>query len=154
MTFAGWTSPCAIGRSGMKVLKREGDGATPLGRYGLRRVFHRAERERRPAGRLPSRALRPDDGWCDDPQDGRYNCLVRLPFHSGHERMWRDDSLYDLVVVLSHNERPRVRGLGSAVFLHVARPGLSPTEGCVAVQKPTLRRLLALCGPDSTIEIV
>jgi len=138
----------------VSALKREGDGATPRGRYRLVEVLYRADRERRPATRLPLRAIRAGDGWCDDPADGRYNRPVALPCRAGHERMWRDDPLYDLVVVLSHNRRPRVRGRGSAVFLHVAGPGLAATQGCVALPKPALRRLLAACGPGATIDIL
>ncbi len=82
------------------------------------------------------------DGWCDDPRDRNYNRYVRHPYPASAERMWREDNLYDVVVVLSHNDRPRVRGRGSAVFMHVARTGMTPTEGCVALRLPHLLRLL------------
>ncbi len=132
----------AVGRSGRRAIKREGDGATPIGRWMLRHVLYRADRIPRPCTGLPLRAIRPDDGWCDAPCDPLYNRPVRHPYGASAERLWRDDGLYDVIAVLSHNERPRVRGGGSAIFLHVARPGLAPTEGCIAVPRAALIRLL------------
>ena len=147
--------PCALGRRGAApaALKREGDGKTPLGTYRIVAVLYRPDRLLRPRTRLPVRALRPEDGWCDDPRDGRYNRPVRLPIRASAERMWREDGLYDLVLVLDHNGRPRARGRGSAVFLHVAGEGLTPTEGCVALPLPALRRLLARLGPGARLRI-
>lgn len=134
--------PAALGRSGRRAIKREGDGATPIGRWMLRRILYRADRLSRPRTGLPIRPIRPDDGWCDAAGDPLYNRPVQHPYGASAERLWREDGLYDIIGVLSHNERPRVRGGGSAIFLHVARPGLSPTEGCVAVPLATLIRLL------------
>lgn len=141
------TLPCALGRSGVTHLKREGDGATPAGRHRLLFLYYRRDRLRQPASALRSRPLRPDDGWCDDPANGRYNCAIRLPFPAGHETMWRDDRLYDVVGVLDWNMRPRVSRRGSAIFLHLCRPGHAPTAGCIALTLPGLRRLLAAAGP-------
>ena len=134
---------CALGRSGGRVRKREGDGATPTGRYRLVCVLYRADQRRRPRTALPVRAIRPHDGWCDASGDRKYNQAVSLPYPASAEQMCRADGLYDLVVVLDHNSRPRRRGAGSAIFIHVARPGYLPTEGCVALAAPHLERLLA-----------
>lgn len=135
--------PCALGRGGIASRKREGDGATPRGRHRLAGVYYRPDKFRR----LPSSAglmtIRPDLGWCDTPGDANYNRRVRHPYRAGAERLWRGDDLYDALVVLDYNMRPRVSGRGSAIFLHVARPGLVPTEGCVALAKKDLRILLA-----------
>jgi L,D-peptidoglycan transpeptidase YkuD (ErfK/YbiS/YcfS/YnhG family) len=144
---------CAIGRSGCRVLKREGDGATPLGCFQLSCVLYRPDRRPRPVTGLPVRAIRPGDGWCDAPADRNYNRPVRLPYPASTERMWRDDPLYDLVVVLDHNARPRMRGAGSAIFMHVARPGLLSTEGCVALPAAHLARILARLRPGTAIHI-
>jgi L,D-peptidoglycan transpeptidase YkuD (ErfK/YbiS/YcfS/YnhG family) len=141
--WGGLALPCAIGRGGVRARKREGDGATPLGRWRLRLVFYRADRGKRPAAALPIRGMRPSDGWCDATADRNYNRPVRHPYPASAEEMWRADALYDVVVVLDYNERPRVRGKGSAIFMHVARPGFLPTEGCVALRASDLRKLLA-----------
>lgn len=136
-----WRS--AIGRGGIAVLKEEGDGATPAGRLPLRHVLYRADRGPPPAARVPVRPIGPEDGWCDDPAHADYNRAVTLPHPARHERLWRDDPLYDLIGVLGWNDRPVVRGRGSAIFLHVARPDLSPTAGCIALPAADLRQLLA-----------
>jgi L,D-peptidoglycan transpeptidase YkuD (ErfK/YbiS/YcfS/YnhG family) len=135
---------CAIGEGGTKpkAKKREGDGATPLGCYPMRRVIFRPDRLAAPATRLPVAALSPEDGWCDDPAHPAYNSHVRLPFAAGHERLWRDDGIYDLIAILGHNDDPPVAGMGSAIFLHVARPDYAPTLGCVALALPDLLAFL------------
>ena len=148
------TIPCALGRAGTTHAKREGDGATPAGRFRLLGCFYRRDRGRRPPTRLPVAAIRPRDGWCDDPADRRYNQPVRLPYPARHERMWRDDHVYDVVLDIAANRRPVVRGRGSAIFLHLARPGFEPTEGCVAVPPAWARRLFERIGPETLIEIV
>jgi len=139
--------PVALGRGGIRANKREGDGGTPRGSFRLRRLWWRADRSPRPRTQLPVRRIEPDDGWCEDPRDRRYNQPIRLlPGHSG-DRLWRADGLYDLIIELDHNTRPRVAGRGSAVFVHVARAGFAPTAGCVALKADALRRLIARAGP-------
>lgn len=146
--------PCALGRAGVRADKREGDGATPLGTFTLRRLWYRADRLEMPAtGGLVTRAITPEDGWCDDPASADYNRPVVLPHPARHERLWRDDALYDLVVELGYNDGPIVPGAGSAIFLHVARPDYGPTEGCVAIACVDLLRLLATVGADTRLRV-
>jgi len=144
---------CALGWGGVVVAKREGDGGTPAGRYPLRELFYRPDRLPRPATRLPVRALRRHDGWCDDPDDARYNRPVRLPYPASAERLWRADALYDLLAVIGYNDDPPRPGLGSAIFLHVAPPAGRPTAGCVALPRPALLDVLHGLGPGSMVEI-
>ncbi len=143
--------PAALGEKGVTHFPREGDKATPCGCFRLRTVFYRPDRVARPVSALPVKAIRPDDGWCDDPEHPQYNRPVRLPFPASAERMWREDHLYDIVVVLDFNIRPRVMGRGSAIFLHVARPDLGPTLGCVAIPEKAMRLVLAHCGPQTRL---
>lgn len=131
-----------LGRGGVRVDKREGDGATPAGLLPLRRVLYRADRLRPPGCCVPIEPLSPDDGWCDDPDDAAYNRQVTLPHPARHEALWRSDALYDVVGVLGWNDAPVRRGGGSAIFLHVSHPGGAPTAGCVALTLPDLLRLL------------
>lgn len=154
MLFGAWTWPCALGAGGLRALKREGDGGTPVGRLRLCHVLYRPDRIGRPRTALPVSAIRPQAGWCDDPGDRNYNRPVTLPYRGRAERLWRDDGLYDLLVVLDHNERPRIKGRGSAIFLHVARPGHTPTEGCIALHRDHLLRLIACCGRDADIAVL
>jgi L,D-peptidoglycan transpeptidase YkuD (ErfK/YbiS/YcfS/YnhG family) len=145
--------PCALGRSGRRAVKREGDGATPIGRWQLLQVLYRADHIRRPPTGLVVRPIRPADGWCDDPADRNYNRPVRHPYPASAERLWREDGLYDCVVVLSHNVRPRVRGAGSAIFMHVAQPGYLPTAGCIALRREHLLRLLRPLRAGASLSI-
>ena len=142
---------CAVGPGGVRPDKREGDGATPAGCWPLRRVLYRADRLAPPATALPLAALKREDGWCDDPADPSYNSQVVLPHGASHERLWRDDGIYDLIVVLGHNDDPPVPGAGSAVFLHLARPDYAPTEGCVALARDHLLAVLERAGPDTRL---
>ena len=129
---------CAVGRGGVRRDKTEGDGATPAGCWPLRRVLYRPDRLVVPESRLPVSPISPGDGWCDEPSDIRYNRQVSLPYPARHERLWREDRIYDLIVVLGHNDNPPLPGAGSAIFLHVARDDYGPTEGCVALALPDL----------------
>ncbi len=126
--------------------KREGDGGTPVGRFELLHVYYRPDRGLPSATLLPTEPLTPASGWCDDPGHRLYNRPVQLPFSASHEKMWRDDRLYDIVVVLDCNLNPAVKGQGSAIFFHIARPGYSPTEGCVAVSPEHMRLILQNIG--------
>ena len=134
----------ALGRGGVRVDKREGDGGTPAAVLPLRSVLYRADRGPAPACAVPVRALGPDDGWCDDPAHAEYNRPVRLPFAATAESLWREDAVYDIIGELGWNDSPIVPGRGSAIFLHVARPDYAPTEGCVALSPGDLRRVLAM----------
>jgi L,D-peptidoglycan transpeptidase YkuD (ErfK/YbiS/YcfS/YnhG family) len=143
--------PCSLGRMGRKYRKREGDGATPHGAYSLCRLFYRADRMPPPTTALQPRPIRDHDGWCETVGDRNYNRLVRIPYATSHEFMKREDRLYDVVVELSQNKRPRVQGLGSAVFLHLRRPDGGPTAGCVAVSMKDMKVILSRCGPKTRI---
>ena len=133
--------------------KREGDGATPVGVWRMREVLYRPDRVQRPRTQLPVKAIRPRDGWCDASTDRNYNRPVSHPYPASAERLLREDGLYDVVVVLDYNDCPRVRGHGSAIFLHVAKPGFAPTEGCIAFTRPHLLRLLARLGLRSAVAV-
>lgn len=145
--------PCSLGRTGRKYRKREGDGATPRGSFALRRLFYRADRMPPPRTVLKPRPIGDHDGWCETVGDRNYNRLVRIPYATSHEFMKRNDRLYDVVAELSHNERPRVQGHGSAVFLHLRRPDGGPTAGCVAVSMRDMKVILSRCGPKTRIAL-
>jgi L,D-peptidoglycan transpeptidase YkuD (ErfK/YbiS/YcfS/YnhG family) len=153
--IAGRKVRCALGPAGVKPAgqKREGDGASPAGVWPIREVIYRPDRGPPPASAIRVRAMAPDDGWCDAPTDPAYNRPVKLPYPASAERMWREDEIYDIVVVLGHNDDPVVPGMGSAIFLHLCRPGFPPTQGCVAITRPDLEALLAMARPGDAVEI-
>jgi L,D-peptidoglycan transpeptidase YkuD (ErfK/YbiS/YcfS/YnhG family) len=143
----------AVGRAGVRVDKREGDGATPAGTFPLPFGMWRHDRVGLPPLALPMTAVLERHVWVDDPQDPNYNRLVELPYPAHAERLWRSDEIYDLLVVIGYNMNPTRPGAGSAIFLHIARPDFSPTEGCVAVARAVLLPLLPALGTGSTLTI-
>ncbi|MFO0388450.1 MAG: L,D-transpeptidase [Alphaproteobacteria bacterium] len=151
--FNGKTYRCAIGRSGFAPKHQEGDGITPVGIFPLRECWYRADKMDTPETGLRLKIIQPDDGWCDDPKSLEYNRHVKLPFAASHENLWRDDDMYDLIVPMGYNDDPIVSGLGSAIFLHVAKPDYSYTEGCVALAKADLLEILPNLDTNSLIEI-
>ena len=132
---------CALGPAGVVRTKREGDRRHAGRALPLLWGYYRPDRARPPAGGVPLKSLRRDQGWCEDPTSGRYNRPVRLPAADCTDRMWRDDHLYDLTFVLDQNFSRRAKGRGSAIFFHLARPGLTPTAGCVAISAADMRKL-------------
>jgi L,D-peptidoglycan transpeptidase YkuD (ErfK/YbiS/YcfS/YnhG family) len=144
---------CAIGPGGIAVKAGEGDGITPRGTWPIREVFYRADRVKNIQTQLPLWNITPDDGWCDAPADASYNRLVKLPYPASAERMWREDSLYDIVAVIGFNDNPVLEGKGSAIFLHLARPDYAPTVGCVALARDDLVAALEQFQPGDKIVI-
>ena len=145
--------PCALGRNGIALAKSEGDGITPAGRWPLRHILYRPDRVDNIDSQIPSRPLQRHDGWCDAPDDELYNRHVTLPYPASAEELWRRDTLYDIIVVLGHNDDPVVAGKGSAIFFHIARPDYGPTEGCVAISLADMKLVLKLCGPQTIMQI-
>ncbi len=142
-----WLGPerfqASIGARGIVRHKEEGDSGTPAGRLALRRVLYRADRVALPRCAVPTEPIARGDGWCDDPHHADYNCMIRLPLAARHEALWREDALYDVIGVLGWNDAPVVRGRGSAIFLHAARPDYRPTAGCIALAPADLIAVLA-----------
>lgn len=145
--------PLSIGRAGIGLVKREGDGITPAGSFPLRRVLWRADRLARPATQLACDPIQPRDGWCDEPGDRFYNRQVSLPYPASAEGLWRPDGLYDLVLIIGHNDEPVVPGHGSAIFFHLRRPDAGPTAGCLAAGLSDLLWLLAQATATTRIEV-
>ena len=143
---------CAVGRSGLASNKQEGDGTTPIGCFPMRYLLFRPDRMDPPeTNGLAVRAVAPQLGWCDAPEDPAYNQPINLPYPASAERLWREDDLYDLLVVLGYNDNPPLAGRGSAIFLHIARPDLSPTEGCIALRRSDLLQVLATANERARV---
>ena len=147
--------PCALGRAGLieAAEKLEGDGKSPIGSWPVRRIYYRPDKEEKPVSKFPVTAISPTTGWCDAPKDAMYNQLVRYPWRASAEQLWRDDDVYDLIMVLGHNDDPVVPEKGSAIFLHIAREGFTPTEGCVAIEHDAIRKLITLMDIDDRVVI-
>ena len=145
--------PVALGRGGIRAGKREGDGGTPRGSFRPLRLWWREDRLKRPPSLLPARRISPGDAWCEDPADRRYNRHFRRSANEPGDRLHRPDGLYDMIVEIDHNTRPRIAGRGSAVFIHVARPAFAATAGCVGLRPRDLRILLTKLSPKTRIII-
>jgi L,D-peptidoglycan transpeptidase YkuD (ErfK/YbiS/YcfS/YnhG family) len=145
--------PCLLGKSGRRYNKREGDGASPKGQWKLEKLYYRPDQVSRPRASLITKATTRKDGWCDAKSHALYNRHVALPFRSSYETLWRTDKAYDLVVTTNHNQRPRIKGFGSAIFLHVANKGATGTEGCIALSEKHLRLVLQRCQPKTYLVI-
>jgi L,D-peptidoglycan transpeptidase YkuD (ErfK/YbiS/YcfS/YnhG family) len=153
LTAPGLTVPVALGRGGIRTNKREGDGGTPRGIFHPRKLWWRADRHQRPRTFLATRAITQADAWCEDPHDRDYNRPIRIAPDRKGDRLTRADHLYDFIVEIDHNARPRVAGRGSALFLHLARDNFAPTAGCVAMTRSAMLRLLRRLGPRTRIVI-
>ncbi len=154
LTCGNLTLRCALGRSGIRSTKREGDGATPRGIFRIESAFYRRDRLRRPATGLSVLATKANDGWCDATEDRNYNRRVTHPYPASAEHLWRRDGLYDVVVVVGYNRNPRRRAAGSAIFMHVAEKGLRPTEGCVALPRRDLLKVIARIGTRTRLVVI
>lgn len=153
LVFQGKKYRCAIGKGGFSADKKEGDGCTPIGTFPLRECWYRADRTSAPQTNLPLKIINENDGWSDDPKAGEYNKHVQLPYIPSHERLWREDHVYDLIVPIGYNDDPVVSGKGSAIFLHLAHDDYRPTEGCIALAKSDFLAILPAITTQTTIEI-
>jgi len=153
LVMGGQAMAVALGRGGIRANKREGDGGTPRGVFRPRQLWWRADRHPRPRTFLPVRAIAPEDAWCEEPRSRHYNQPIRLGRARDGDRLKRTDHLYDFIVEIDHNRSPRIRGRGSAVFLHLARENFGPTAGCVSMTKSAMLHLLRRLGPDTSIVI-
>jgi len=145
---------CALGKGGISTFKREGDGATPLSNMRLLYGYRRGDAGNLPLSRLPLRHVLKRDGWCDAPDNPNYNRPVKLPFKPSHEKMWRSEDVYNVCIVMDWNISPRKRGCGSAIFFHLARADYTPTEGCIALKRADMARLLPHLSNRTVIRVV
>lgn len=154
--FGGMSYACRIGRAGYIQEKsgREGDAKTPLGSYRLRFGLYRADRLPAPVSKLTFRPIRQDDGWCDAGDDPAYNRFIKCPYPASHEKLWREDGAYDVILVMSHNDAPPVPDMGSAVFIHIAQPDDRETLGCIALSPGVMVKLFGYIAQGLVVNII
>lgn len=153
LRFGPHRARCAIGAKGLAHDKKEGDRATPVGRFLLRRLWYRPDRLAPPYSSFPTHKISPKSGWCDDISSPFYNRPIRRPMLATHERLWRQDGLYDVFFELGHNDDPPQKGCGSAIFLHLQKNNFQPTLGCVAVSFASMRFIATHARPGCLINI-
>lgn len=153
LRFGTFRTPCALGHGGLTDAKQEGDGKTPIGRFALRRLWLRTDRLSAPVTCLPTYQIRQKSGWCDDINAALYNRPITRPDRHTHERLWRHDRLYDVIVELGYNDNPPVKPLGSAIFLHLEKNNYHPTLGCIAISRAAMLHILPKLDVDSHLEV-
>jgi len=147
------TYKCSIGKGGVSANKKEGDGCSPTGTFPLSLVLYRRDRLPPPKTSLPLIPIQENHGWCDDPQHKDYNTLITTPHDGTFEHLWRQDQIYDIIVVIGYNVDAVVPDKGSAIFMHLASRNYLPTEGCIALKRETMLKILSKAAPDASIEI-
>lgn len=153
LEWRGKVYPCRTGKGGVRLKKVEGDGATPIGSFPLRQIFYRPDRTRPFACDLPLESLTPVDGWCDDPTDPSYNRFIKIPYPASHEILWREDHVYDILVVVGYNDSPPVPPKGSAIFIHLMNEAKTPTDGCIALFRKDLIEILSEIDPSTVLVV-
>ena len=144
---------CAIGKRGIGNKKREGDKITPKGKFKIKTILYRKDRESHFKSKITKLPIKRDMGWCDDPRSKKYNKLIKLPFKYSAERLYRKDNTYDIILVLNYNFNPIRKGKGSAIFIHVARKNYKNTLGCIAVSKKNLKKIIKKINKSTIVNI-
>ena len=137
-----YKAKCAIGKRGIGIKRKEGDLITPKGKYKIKYILYRKDRIKRIQSKIKKIAITKRMGWCDDPKSKDYNKLIKLPINYRYEKLYRKENIYDLILVLNFNMRPIVKKKGSAIFIHIAKKNYKKTEGCVAINKISLLRVI------------
>ena len=154
LSYGNYKVKCAVGKRGIGIKLKEGDLITPKGIYKITKIFIRKDRIKNLRTKIKTFPIKKNMGWCNDPNSKSYNKLIKYPFNSTFEKLCRKDNIYDVVVVLNYNMKPIVRNKGSAVFLHISKKNYSPTEGCIAINKPHIKKLLTLISKSTKVKIV
>ena len=143
---------CAVGKKGIGYKKKEGDLITPIGQFKIKYILYRKDRVK-VSTKLKKKVLKKNMGWCDDPKSNHYNKLVKLPFDCKHEKLFKNENIYDIILVLNYNMNPVKKNKGSAIFIHVSKNNFRKTEGCVAIKKINLIKLIKEISPNTKVKI-
>ena len=153
LTFGDYKLKCAVGKRGIKLKRREGDNITPKGNYKVVEILYRKDRVSKIISKIKKRPIKNNMGWCNDPSSIRYNRLITFPFNYSAEKLYRKDNTYDIIIVLNYNYKPTLKGKGSAIFIHVAKKNYSKTQGCIAIEKKNLIKLISKIQKTTKVKI-
>ena len=154
LSFNDYKVKCAVGKRGIGFKRREGDLKTPIGRYKINYILYRKDRLKKIQTRIKKFEIKKNMGWCNDPLSKNYNRLVKLPSHYSFEKLYRKENIYDIILVLNYNMNPIIKNKGSAIFIHVAKKNYKSTEGCVALKKIHLLKILKSLKKSSRVKIL
>ena len=144
---------CALGKRGIGNKRKEGDFITPKGLYKIKYILYRKDRVSKIKTKFNKVILKKNMGWCDDPKSSRYNKLIRTPFNYNYEKLYRKNNIYDIILVLNYNMNPIQKGKGSAIFIHIAKKNYKKTEGCIAIKKKDLLKILKVIEVKTKVKI-
>ena len=153
LTFNNYKVKCAIGKRGIGYKKKEGDLITPAGRYIIKYILYRKDRIKKIQTQIKKFEITKNMGWCDDSRSKKYNKLIKLPSSYKYEKLYKKENIYDIILVLNYNMSPIIKNKGSAIFIHVAKKNYKKTEGCVALKKIHLLRVLKELKKHTKVEI-
>jgi len=144
---------CSLGKNNIKKHKIEGDYSTPSGKFKIVKIFYRADKIKNISSLFKLYKIKKNDGWCDDINARKYNRYIKLPCSYSHEKLWRNDKIYDVIIVLDYNYKSTIRGKGSAIFIHIKRGNYEPTKGCIGISKKNITLLLKKISKKTIIKI-
>jgi L,D-peptidoglycan transpeptidase YkuD (ErfK/YbiS/YcfS/YnhG family) len=144
---------CALGKAGIRRKKKEGDNITPKGIYKIIKIYYRDDRIKKISSKFKLIKIRKNMGWCDDPKSKKYNQLIKLPNKYSHEKFFKKDNSYDLIIILNYNINPIIKNKGSAIFIHIAKKNYKSTAGCIALKKDDLLKLIKIINTNTKIFI-
>ena len=151
LLYKGYKLKCCIGKSGIKLFKKEGDLATPKGIFKLGLLYYRKDRNKSLKCKIRKRVIKKSMGWCNDSRSKKYNQEIYFPFKYGAEKLYRKDRIYDIFINIKYNHSPVVKGKGSAIFLHLTNNRYKPTKGCAAILKKDFLKILPLISKNTKI---
>ena len=154
LSFKNYRVKCSVGKRGIGYKKKEGDLLTPIGKYKIKYVLYRKDRVKKIKTKLKKIIIKKNMGWCDDVRSNNYNKLIKLPFNYSHEKLYKKENIYDIILVLNYNMSPIIKNKGSAIFIHVSKRNYKKTEGCIALKKIHLIKVLKELKNNTSIKIV
>ena len=154
ISYNNYKAKCAVGKRGISIKKKEGDFITPKGTFKIREIFYRKDRVQNLITRIKKTVIRKNMGWCDDPKSKKYNKLVYFPFKHSAEKLYRSENIYDIILVLNFNMNPVKKNKGSAIFIHIAKKNFQPTQGCIALDKSELIKLVKSIKINTIVKII
>ena len=144
---------CALGKGGVKKKIIEGDNITPKGIFKIIKIYYRPDKIRKIKTLIKKIKIKKNMGWCDDPNSDFYNKQIKLPTKLSHEKLYRNDNLYDLIAVLNYNTNPIIKNKGSAIFMHIGKDSYKKTKGCIALKKEHLIKIISKIKKNIKIKI-
>ena len=153
LVYKNYKAKCSIGKRGIGYKKKEGDLITPKGRYRIKYILYRKDKVKRIQTKIKKVIIKKNMAWCDDPNSKRYNKLIKLPSSFSYEKLYRNDNVYDIILVLNYNMKPIIKHKGSAIFIHVSKSNYKKTEGCVALKKTHLLKILKQLKKNTLVKI-